>query len=217
MRMRMRTSRHNDAPRHVVLARWASAIVVSSALVAPGASSHAAQRSQDPPRQSPSAPATQPQEFKPGAREAGQFSAADREFLQQAASSGHAEVELAKLAQQKAQGQACKDLARTLEQDHSKANSELQQIASRKNVTLDSKPSPEDEQLKEKLESLAGPAFDRAYAEAMVKNHQRSIQSFQRATASKDPDVSAFAEKTLPTLKKHLEQAKAAAPARSSN
>ncbi len=147
--------------------------------------------------------ATQPQEPKPGAREAGQFSAADREFLQKAASSGHAEVELAKLAQQKAQGQACKDLARALEQDHSKVNSELQQIASRKNVTLDIKPSPEDEQLKEKLESLDGPAFDRAYAEAMVKNHQRSIQSFQRATASKDPDVSAFAEKNA----SHAEEA----------
>jgi putative membrane protein len=63
------------------------------------------------------------------------------------------------------------------------------------------------EQTQQKLERVSGPAFDRAYLEEMVKHHQNDIQEFERAAQSSNPQVRAFAERTLPTLRQHLERA----------
>jgi putative membrane protein len=63
------------------------------------------------------------------------------------------------------------------------------------------------EQTQQKLESVSGQAFDRAYIEEMIKHHQQDIQEFERATQSDNPQVRAFAERTLPTLREHLQQA----------
>jgi putative membrane protein len=63
------------------------------------------------------------------------------------------------------------------------------------------------EQTQQKLESVSGAAFDRAYLEEMVNHHQHDIQEFERAAQSDNPQVRAFAERTLPTLRQHLQQA----------
>jgi putative membrane protein len=42
----------------------------------------------------------------------------------------------------------------------------------------------------------------------MVEDHQKDVKAFEReATSGADADVKAFAAKTLPTLKEHLQQA----------
>ena len=44
----------------------------------------------------------------------------------------------------------------------------------------------------------------------MLKGHKKAVSDFEKASKSaKDPDVKAFAEKTLPTLKHHLEKVQA--------
>jgi putative membrane protein len=63
------------------------------------------------------------------------------------------------------------------------------------------------QQTQQKLERVSGPAFDRAYLEEMVKHHQKDIEEFERASRSDNQQVRAFAERTLPTLRQHLEQA----------
>jgi putative membrane protein len=53
--------------------------------------------------------------------------------------------------------------------------------------------------------------FDKDYMAAMVKDHEKDVAEFEKeAKDGSDPDVKAWASKTLPTLKKHLELAKAA-------
>jgi putative membrane protein len=43
----------------------------------------------------------------------------------------------------------------------------------------------------------------------MVKDHEEDVQAFERqAESGQDPDLRAFAEETLPTLREHLELAK---------
>jgi putative membrane protein len=58
----------------------------------------------------------------------------------------------------------------------------------------------------DKLSQLSGAEFDRAYVAAMVEEHQKDVRDFSRqASSGADADVKAFAAKTLPTLKQHLQ------------
>lgn len=136
---------------------------------------------------------------------------ADTEFAKKVAAGGQAEVELAKLAQQKASAQEVKDLASRLETDHMKANDELKRIASQKNWTLPGEPTAEQKNTKARLEKLSGAAFDKEYTNLMVTNHKNNIPLFQReASKGSDNDLKQFASSTLPTLKEHLEMAQKA-------
>jgi putative membrane protein len=59
-----------------------------------------------------------------------------------------------------------------------------------------------------RLASLNGPAFDRAYMTDMVKDHRQDIAEFKREAASgSDPALKQFASTTLPTLEQHLQLA----------
>lgn len=58
------------------------------------------------------------------------------------------------------------------------------------------------------LGELSGPAFDKAYANAMVKDHAEDIQKFENAqTSVNDPQLKQFASQTLPTLREHYRMA----------
>jgi len=128
-------------------------------------------------------------------------------FIKNAGKGGTVEVDLAKLAETKATRDDVKAFAKMIEDDHTKANSELMAIAKSKNVTVSPDPTPTQKATKTKLEGLTGAAFDSSYIKAMVEDHTKDIREFTTATKSTDPDVKAFAEKTLPTLKHHLEEA----------
>jgi predicted outer membrane protein len=39
----------------------------------------------------------------------------------------------------------------------------------------------------------------------MIKHHQQDIHAFERATQSENPQIRAFAERTLPKLREHLQ------------
>jgi putative membrane protein len=131
--------------------------------------------------------------------------ATDEAFARKAAASGEAEVECAVLAQQKATNERVKHLAQKIEADHKKANDELMSIANKKNLSIDAKPTADQTKTKQRLEKLSGAEFDRAYLEQMVKDHQKAISEFERQSSNgADPELKAFAAKTLPDLKEHL-------------
>ncbi len=131
-------------------------------------------------------------------------------FLVKAANSGIAEVQLAKLAQQKATIDAVKSFAAMLEKDHSAANDQVKNLAGQRNVSLPASPSEEKQKMYTDMEKMTGKAFDKEYISMMVKSHNDGINLFEdtRSNAS-DIDVKNFADKTLPTLKMHLDSAKA--------
>ena len=64
------------------------------------------------------------------------LSSSDRNFLMKAAQGGMAEVDLGQLASQRASDPQVKQFAERMVADHGKANDQLKQIASSKNVTL---------------------------------------------------------------------------------
>ncbi|CAN7361407.1 DUF4142 domain-containing protein [Rhizobacter sp. LjRoot28] len=144
----------------------------------------------------------------------------DASFLKQAAQNGHTEVEGSKLAATKATTEPVKTFAQKMVDDHTKTNTELAALASSKGVDVPTEPSVAQKAKLKLLSAADGADFDRRYADMLgVKAHEDTIKLFQKAASgAKDPEVKAFAEKTLPALKEHLEMArklKAGAPKKS--
>lgn len=147
---------------------------------------------------------------KPGANGA-KLALADAKFIEKAAERGVAEVELAQLAERKAQNDQVKQFAQRMRQDHSRANDELKQATSGKNVMLPTAVDKSTRREMDKLEKLSGADFDREYMKHMVKDHRKDVKAFEHeARRGKDGDIKGFAEKTLPILRDHLQMAQAA-------
>ena len=127
------------------------------------------------------------------------------DFLHEAAQGGMAEVDMGRLAQQKAQSPEVKKFGQMMVTDHSKANEELKGLATKKNIPLPADLGNHKSSI-DKLNGLSGAEFDKAYVQMMVDDHEKDVEEFQKqADSSKDPEVKAFASKTVPTLKKHLD------------
>jgi putative membrane protein len=134
----------------------------------------------------------------------------DRKFVMEAAMGGMAEVELGRLAAERGSSDAVKQFGQRMVDDHSRANSELTQLASGKGITLATALDAKHQALVTRMSRLSGAAFDRAYAREMVKDHQKAVALFQReATRGADADLKTFAQTTLPTLQEHLRMARA--------
>jgi putative membrane protein len=137
-------------------------------------------------------------------------SEADSKFAVEAASGGMTEVQLGELAQQKASSQRVKDFGAMMVRDHTKANDELKSLAGMKNITLPPAPGEDHMDHIKDLSKKSGKEFDRAYMKMMVDDHQEDIKAFEKSSNdANDADIKAFASKTLPTLRMHLDSAKA--------
>jgi putative membrane protein len=137
-----------------------------------------------------------------------QLSRADMEFVKKAAEGGMAEVEIGKLAQQNAQDTQVKQFGARMEQDHSKANQQLESIAGQKGVQLPKQLDAKDQRELDRLSRLKGAAFDQAYMKMMVQDHDKDAKEFQHeAQAAKDPDIKNFAQQTLSVIQQHDQMA----------
>jgi putative membrane protein len=134
--------------------------------------------------------------------------ASAQNFLSKAAQANLAELELGRLAADKAENSDVKQFGQKMVDDHGKANKEVEALAGQKGVTLPTYIDAAHKAAKARLEKLSGSAFDRAFAAQMVKDHQAAVTLFRtQARSGKDPDVKAFAEKMLPDLEGHLKMA----------
>jgi putative membrane protein len=131
-------------------------------------------------------------------------------FATQAAVIGRAEVELGQLAMQKTQDQTVREYARRMVKDHQAAAAQLEKIAGQEHLELPQALDAEHQALKEKLSDLQGPAFDREYAKAMAKGHDKAVALFDAASQAPQmtPQLKEFAAATLPTLREHKEMAR---------
>lgn len=131
------------------------------------------------------------------------------EFMVEAAGGGMMEVELGRMAANNSTVQPVKDFGAMMVRDHSKANEELKTLASAKNITLPAAMGGNHQKHVNDLAAKKGAEFDKDYINMMVDDHQHDIALFEKAARLKDADVSAFAAKTLPVLRTHLDSAKA--------
>ncbi|MGB8985687.1 MAG: DUF4142 domain-containing protein, partial [Candidatus Sulfotelmatobacter sp.] len=98
-----------------------------------------------------------------GSSNSSSVSASDKKFVREAAQGGMAEVELGKLATEKASSPEVKKFGQRMVDDHSKANDQLKEVASSQGITLPSELSAKDEMTEERLSKLSGEQFDKAY------------------------------------------------------
>jgi putative membrane protein len=125
----------------------------------------------------------------------------DKDFIQTAAKGGMMEVEMGKAGQKQAKSADVKKFATLMVTDHTKANNQLKSLAKKKGVTLEAEaPKPD---------KMDDATFDKDFMAHMVKDHEKVVAEFEaEAKDGSDADVKAWATKTLPTLKQHLEKAK---------
>jgi putative membrane protein len=150
-------------------------------------------------------------------------------FVEQMMMDGVAEVQLGKLATQRAQSADVKQFAQTMVRDHSKAGDELKQLAAHNhmNVELPAQLDTKHQELMDKLSKLQGAEFDREYMNAMVDGHRDVLNDMQSRVDEKpfggeregevQPEksvnaaaysVNAWAAKTLPIVREHLDRAR---------
>jgi len=133
----------------------------------------------------------------------------DSDFAVEAADAGLAEIALGKLALERASDPRIKEFAKTMVDQHNRANDELMMIATKKNLTLPPVPSADHAENVKELQNKSGTDFDKEYIDRMVKDHDKVVSMFEDAAEkASDPDIRDFAMKTLPTLKDHQETAK---------
>lgn len=142
--------------------------------------------------------------------QAGAVSAPDRSLMTLAAGAGLYELEVSKLAASKAVSAEVKDYALMLAKHHGESNEALRQLAARKSVQLVAEIPADKKARIEALQGLSGEGFDRAYVDRVgIQDHEADIRLFENmARDANDADLRAFAEKTLPVLRTHLDAAK---------
>jgi putative membrane protein len=132
----------------------------------------------------------------------------DMEFATDAAQGGLKEVQLGELAQQQAESVEVQQFGQRMVDDHGMANEQLIQIAQQKGIELPQELAGDAQQLYEELQQKSGQEFDQAYMDEMVSDHEEDVETFQEyAESGQDPDLTSFAEQTLPVLQEHLELA----------
>jgi len=138
-----------------------------------------------------------------------QVARGDRKFIEEVAGSGMFEVQAAQLAARQASDPKVKSFAEMLVDQHTKANDDLVKLANAKRVELSAAPPRDMRRDLEKLGKKQGQEFDTEFVrEVGIKAHEKNIKAFEKAGKdTKDTELKAFIDKTLPTLKEHLAMA----------
>lgn len=131
-----------------------------------------------------------------------------QEFVTSAASGGLFEVQSSELALERSDTPEVQEFAQMMITDHTKANEELMAIATAKNLTVPGEIAGPPAQHMAAVQAAEGDNFDQVYMQHQAQAHEETIMMFEaQAQNGTDPDLQAFAEKTLPVLKTHAEHA----------
>jgi putative membrane protein len=108
----------------------------------------------------------------------------------------------------KAKNEEVKKLGKMIEESHSKALSELTNLAKNKTITLPALASNDSNEEYKELNNKAANEFDEAYINKVIENHKEGIEKFEKASSSAtDSDIKLWATNMLPTLRTHLDKA----------
>ena len=133
----------------------------------------------------------------------------DKQFMVKADQGGHNEIGLSKLALEKGVTGDAKTYANKMIADHTKAGNELKPIAQKKSVALTGDMDPDHKAIRDRMSKMSGKTFEQAYMDQMVKDHEETEALLQSEIDNgQDPDVKAWAQKTLPVVQQHTGMAK---------
>jgi putative membrane protein len=133
-------------------------------------------------------------------------------FAVNAANGGMMEVELGKIAREKASSARVKAFGEMMVKDHTEANNNLKAIATSLNIALPDSVGNDTKKDIDKMNMKKGRDFDKAYVDMMLDDHKKDIAEFRKcADNCSDSTIKLFAYNMLPVLEKHLDSIKAIA------
>jgi putative membrane protein len=100
------------------------------------------------------------------------ISRADRDFVHDVAIANMAEIELGRMATERAVSPDVKKFGQTMIDDHTKAGDGLKAVASQNNLPMPTDLDNKHVDLRDKLQQLNGVDFDREYMKAMADGHE---------------------------------------------
>ena len=119
------------------------------------------------------------------------------------------EMDLARLAKERATNGDVKDYADMIVDDHGAALKNINKILKDKDIHESAQAKPEDSQAElARLQAMSGAEFDREFMGAMVLGHQKALDSLHNDEASvQNPDMKDYIHDLIPKVQKHLEKA----------
>jgi putative membrane protein len=154
-----------------------------------------------------------------------------RLFINEMTIVGLTEVRLGQMAAERAERANVKAFGQMMVKDHTAANAELSRIAAEVKIVPPTEIDKKREELVARLSKLEGTDFDVAYIAAMVEGHQTVAAQLREWTTESRPvgpppagdpkaadiarggpdeeKLTQWAIRTLPTVEKHLERARA--------
>jgi putative membrane protein len=134
-------------------------------------------------------------------------------FIKEAAWDNENEINLGQAGAQKAENADLKSYCEMVQKDHTQANNDLQPLAQKYGVTMETTHSSEREANKFEKETT-GAKLDQKLATEFLKDHQKAIAQFEKAsTQVMESDVKAYIDKELPKLRDHFQHAETVARA----
>ena len=131
--------------------------------------------------------------------------ASPADFVDEAHAAGIAQIETSRMAISKTSSTDIESYAVEAIKDHTNANRDLKDLASRLGLQVSSDEQILDKAKKLMLQVQEGDSFDAAYAANQVKAHEQAIELYkEQAQNPESPELQAFAEKYLPKLEMHL-------------
>lgn len=135
---------------------------------------------------------------------AGELPRSDRNFIEQAALAGMKAVAISQIVVDRTLNAQIKSFAQTLVDDHNAAAANLNDIAASKKVSLPTPLGPP-----RNCPTTNGKDFDENFLEKIVSDQEDAVKLFtEEASAGHDQEIIEFARTNLPTLQRHLDQAR---------
>ncbi|MDB4917201.1 MAG: hypothetical protein JWM95_4845 [Gemmatimonadetes bacterium] len=136
----------------------------------------------------------------------------DANILAMETAGDSAEISIAGLAKRMARSAAVKAYAAQLVTDHGKGMSEVHTLAQKLAITPQMPAGDTTAQatshVMSRLQGLTGAAFDSAFVNHAIEDHQKDIQDAKAMSgAAQNAEVKALLDKTLPELQRHLDRA----------
>jgi len=137
-------------------------------------------------------------------------------FLKKVADKQEGQIALGQLAAQQGKDARVKQFGEEMVVIHRIVGSELRQLA--KGVQLSPELDDDHKRIRKELSQLSEHAFDRAYMEQILRDHQNDVNEFEENMQTlDDAEVLRWAHKTLPMLRAHVEDARWLLHARQTN
>lgn len=127
----------------------------------------------------------------------------DRRFVTKASDFGTNELQMARLAAQRATNPDVRSFAEQLVSDQSLANWELTHLADQKNLKLDFDDGKD--RAYRRLSTKSGSEFDEEFVAHVIEERERDLKNYERAAQNaKDADVRTYAARQVDQLRQQL-------------